>query len=151
MTATALQIANALIQKAHQENNPISNMKLQKLVYFAYGWYYAIKEERLFEEPIQAWKYGPVLPDLYHKFKLYFSNPIPVNHFFVPDGQISEEHQELVDKIWEVYGRFTAGQLSDRTHMHDTPWDRAYHQGLSNVQIKDDDIKEHFKGLMQPA
>jgi uncharacterized phage-associated protein len=149
MTVTAQKIANLIIETAHERAIPISNMKLQKLVYLSYGWFFAITDEKLFEDDIQAWKFGPVIPSIYHKFKMFFSNPIPQEHFFKGDsGGVDDDHKGLVNKIFDVYGAFSAEQLSNKTHEKNTPWDKAYTAGCSNIVINDNDIKEHFKLLL---
>lgn len=149
MTTTAIKVANALIQKAAEDERPFTNMKLQKLVYLAYGWHFAIADEKLFDDEIQAWRYGPVIPSLYQKFKLYFSNPIPSNHYFVPEStELPELVMKIVDKVWESYGNYDAGTLVELTHQPESPWHRAYCAGQLDIQISDDDINSHYKELL---
>jgi uncharacterized phage-associated protein len=146
--SNALDIANALVLKSHEAGSPISNMKLQKLVYFAYGWFAAIEDRELFSDEIQAWKFGPVIPSLYHKFKLFYSNPIPKDHFFSSSNDSADVPKGLIDKIWEVYGSFSAEQLVARTHEPGTPWDTAYSAGINDIVINKIDIKRYFQGLL---
>src|SRR5687768_9300066 len=65
----ATSIANFFIQKGIEAGNPIDQMKVQKLVYFAHGWYLAITNQPLINEAIEAWRFGPVIPSLYHSLK----------------------------------------------------------------------------------
>ncbi|HEX2981988.1 MAG TPA: type II toxin-antitoxin system antitoxin SocA domain-containing protein [Ignavibacteriales bacterium] len=67
----ALQAANYFIKKALDEGIPVDPMKLQKLLYFAYGWYYAYYDKPLFRDQLKAWQWGPVIEDIYHAFKKY--------------------------------------------------------------------------------
>ena len=150
---TALDVANALIAKSHSVSSPISHMKLQKLVYFAFGWYGAITKQNLFEDEIQAWKFGPVVPDLYHRFKLYYLNPIPLNHFFASGSRLNPELLPLINKIWEVYGHFSAEELVNKTHEVGTPWHQAWFSphnsyGSSNIAIDKASIRQHFEQLL---
>jgi uncharacterized phage-associated protein len=146
--STALNIASALIQEANKRLFPVSNMKLQKLTYLAYGLYMDVKKEKLFAEEIQAWKYGPVIPDLYHSFKLYHANPIPNGHYLVNDVEtsITSEIKDLVDAVIDMHGGKSAGELVDFTHRDGTPWSKAYQAGNSNLVISDDLIRDFYEG-----
>ena len=86
-SVSAITVANKFIDLATAAGDECSNMKLQKLVYFADGLHLAFGQGPLVREPFEAWKYGPVVPDLYHKFKNYFAGPVPANHAFRNDGE----------------------------------------------------------------
>ncbi|WP_366513810.1 type II toxin-antitoxin system antitoxin SocA domain-containing protein [Planktotalea sp.] len=76
-------------------------MKLQKLVYIAYGWHLALSGKKLFTEEIEAWKHGPVVPSLYHEFKHLRENPITS---FATSYDYNSE-QEIVPRVQESNGR----------------------------------------------
>jgi len=144
MPHDAKAIANYFLQKAWEEGQDIDPMKVQKLVYFAHGWYLAIYDEALINSRIQAWEYGPVLPTLYEEFKAYGRGPIrelamDVEFTRTQDGKLevrthvhdlrdnagSEQLVTLrrfLDRIWEVYGQYSAVQLSNMTHVPEGPW-----------------------------
>jgi uncharacterized phage-associated protein len=154
-------IANEFIKLAKESNRPISPMKLQKLVYFAHGWYLALAGNPLINEPIQAWKFGPVIPSLYHSLKAYGNSPITghvrneAETLFeepeissIDDGpnvKENEQVKELVKRIWDLYGSFSAVQLSNLTHEPKSPWsttaDRDKKRG---VPIDQDKIRDYF-------
>ncbi len=71
MTYPAISIANMFLESGERDNIPISPMKIQKLIYLAHGYYLYLYEEPLVDERLQAWKFGPVLPSIYHKCKHY--------------------------------------------------------------------------------
>jgi len=140
----------------------ICPMKLQKLVYFAHGWHLAINGEPLINESIEAWNYGPVIPALYHEFKKYGNKEIPVcattyserlGDYVTPtiydydEGNAPEDTQDLLSVVWEVYGKFSALQLSSMTHLPGTPWRTMMEVGEvgRNVEMDDDIIEEYFK------
>lgn len=83
----------------------ISNLKLQKLVYYAQGFHLAIYNIPLFHEPIEAWTHGPVIPDLYHEYKQYGLGAIPQ-----PDNvdfsKYDETTKKLLDEVYSVFGQF---------------------------------------------
>lgn len=66
-----LAIANYFIELAKNDDNLVSPMKLQKLVYFAHGWCLALADKPLINEKVEAWQYGPVVGSLYREFKKY--------------------------------------------------------------------------------
>src|ERR1041385_1190632 len=76
-------IANYFLDLAESEKAAIEPLKMQKLVYFAHGWYLAFTGKPLLNEFVEAWQYGPVIPDLYHAFKHYGSQPITERAFSV--------------------------------------------------------------------
>ena len=69
-------IANYFLWRAWEEDINVTPMKLIKLIYIAYGWNLAINNERLFDEKILAWAYGPVIPSIYHEFKRFANKPV---------------------------------------------------------------------------
>lgn len=118
----------------------ISNLKLQKLVYYAQGFHLALYDEPLFNEPIEAWTHGPVVPELYHTYKEYGANPIPIPtdiNFSCYEPRI----RELLDDVYNVYGQFSAWKLRNMTH-NESPWLEAR---AGNSIITHQSLKEYFK------
>ncbi len=122
----------------------ISNLKLQKLVYYAQGFHLAIKDEPFFGESIEAWQHGPVTPELYHNKKQYGSCAIPVNVDFDPEV-FSGEQVELLNEIYDVYGQFSAWKLRNMTH-EEAPWKN--HES-DQSEIPHDEMASYFKTQLQ--
>lgn len=143
-------IANYLLWKADNENiNNITTMKLIKLVYFSYAWNLAMYNEKLFSEHIEAWRYGPVIPSLYHEFKRFGANAI-TNYAidFQPEtGEISypiifaddERTFKVIDAVWLNYKNKNGLELSKITHEPESPWCHAHAQG-ENTPMEDTKI-----------
>lgn len=134
------EVANYFLSLASEdEGDLISNLKLQKLMYYAQGFHLAIFDEPLFPEPIEAWTYGPVVPVLYRHFKDQGSAALPTPR--IEDFAIySQDVRELLDEVYNVYGQFSAWKLADLTH-GEPPWkDTAL-----NCVISHDSMKEYFK------
>jgi uncharacterized phage-associated protein len=74
--SNASEVANYLVASFRDAGDPLTNLKLQKLLYYAQGWYLAIHDEALFDERIEAWPRGPVVPPVYGSFKHRQWNPI---------------------------------------------------------------------------
>src|ERR1700676_3931940 len=75
-THSALAVANWFLARAAADGKSLDPMKLQKLIYFAHGWSLALTDIPLIEEHPEAWDYGPVIPSVYHEFKLFGRKPI---------------------------------------------------------------------------
>jgi uncharacterized phage-associated protein len=153
-------IANYFLDLAKSSGEAISPMKLQKLVYYAHGWYAGHTGNPLINEAIEAWQYGPVIPSLYHEFKAFGSGQIfgKARNF---DGiTLSEVNppvdaalRQFLNNIWSNYSQFTGLRLSEMTHAPDGPWDRAWKisRGMHGVDIPFDSIAEHFREAIENA
>ena len=112
-----------------EKKGPMTAMKLQKLVYYCQAWSLVWDERPLFNEPIQAWANGPVVPALYAEHRGCFM----VGRDIMPTGDPSKldtDARETVDAVLEFYGQRSAQWLSDLTHA-ETPWQEA-RQGVAN-------------------
>ncbi|MDF5723944.1 MAG: DUF4065 domain-containing protein [Rhizonema sp. PD37] len=129
-----------LAQTDEDAGDLISNLKLQKLLYYAQGFHLALYDEPLFTESVEAWTHGPVVPELYHAYKHYGSSSIPI-----PDdldfSKYDERTRELLDEVYCVYGQFSAWKLRNMTH-DEEPWKDA-HEG--NMIITPQTMKQYFK------
>lgn len=101
----------------------ISNLKLQKLLYYAQGFHLAIYGKPLFDEPIHAWQHGPVVEAIYHRYKKHGANAIPVPKA-VDFTKYPKDVRELLEDIYEVYGQYSATKLRNLTH-DEPPWKDA--------------------------
>ncbi|KAA3436976.1 Panacea domain-containing protein [Rufibacter hautae] len=153
----ALAVANFFLKKSFDTGEPVTNMKLVKLVYIAHGWYLGLSGQPLLTEPVEAWKYGPVVPSIYYSFKDYGGEAI---RQMVTAGNATESSPvslsdpdlvPFLEKIWEVYGQFSGVDLSAMTHQDQTPWKQVWDtQGKhsNNVIIPNDLIKEYYQKLV---
>lgn len=124
-TYSAEQIARFILTLPSAEDNDVSNLKLQKLCYYAQGLITAMRDgERLFHEDMAAWDHGPVVPSLYHKFKTHGSQPIPIISDFDPEEIDANDRTALAD-IYEHYGQYSPWRLRNMTH-EEKPWLEAY-------------------------
>ena len=136
------EVADYFLDKLEAETGDcISNLKLQKLVYYAQGFVMAIMGKKLFNEKIKAWEHGPVIEELYIKYKINGSKPItrPDNINF-PHLFQHKDLMELLDDVYKVYGQYSAWRLRDMTH-NETPWLET----LRNKVISDKLMLAFFK------
>lgn len=121
----------------------ISNLKLQKLCYYAQGFHLALYGTRLFPDKIEAWTHGPVIPELYQAYKKYGDGAIPIPDKF--DISIDSKTQELLNEVYSVYGQYSAWKLRNMTH-EETPWIEAK-KSSRNISIGT--MKEYFQTLVK--
>jgi uncharacterized phage-associated protein len=145
---SAIDVANAFFELAKKDGVPLTNMQLQKLVYIAHGWSLALYDTGLFEEEVQAWEWGPVIPKLYNKLKKYgagfVTEPIP-NAESSYDGGLSE--LALIKRVWAAYGKFSGPKLSAITHIDGTPWSQVWHS-RPYEEISPELIRQHYRKLL---
>ncbi|MBY0213847.1 MULTISPECIES: Panacea domain-containing protein [Priestia] len=125
----------------------ITPLKLQKLVYYAQGWYMAIEKKPLFDDDLKAWDHGPVVPELYQDYKKYGYLTIPVESFYnnKKNGKeiFTEKQLEILESVWESYGEYDGKFLEEMTHQED-PW--LYTN--KNQTIEKNVIKKYFGNLI---
>lgn len=150
-------VANAFLKRAQEDGEPLSPMKILKLVYYAYGWHLALNEgEKLFEEGIEAWKHGPVVASLWGRLQDEEGNVVrsPIDHFedIDPEDRFTED---LIDEVWDAYGDFRAIKLSNLTHMPGTPWYQVKEENGGSLprrqKIEDEKIKKYFEDLLKES
>lgn len=140
---TARDVVDYFLASVDEESGDnVSNLKLQKLLYYAQGFHLALYEKPLFDDAIQAWQHGPVVPDLYHLFKRYGAGAIPPPENF-DKSRYTSEVTSLLDEVFEVYGQFSALKLRSMTH-DEPPWS----QTTLNSSIPNGLMREYFKTLV---
>lgn len=147
----AKAVANALINKAAENGEKLSHMKLQKLLYYTCGYYLASSGEPLIDHTFEAWDYGPVVPAIYDEFKHLGSKPITSlatdidwetsTLLPVPIPTDDQRLNRIINFVWENYGKYSGLQLSDMTHAKDSPWEKTRNK---NPGIKDADIPREY-------
>ena len=142
---TCLDVANYFLLL--KDYNDLTNLKIQKMVYYAYGLNLALHEDRLFNEKIEAWDYGPVVPELYQAFKKYKDRPVPIPENFSLSNVGNKA--KLLDDVYMKYGVYSASNLCDLTHIASTPWDIVYHDESTNYLINDQLISVYFLELLE--
>lgn len=132
-----------LIAKTEKSNVSITNLKLQKLMYFVEA-YYMVKnpsDDKLFTSTWSAWDYGPVSRELYNYYKKFGSIEISLTETQISIGEnLPSENKKYIDKIYLLFGNLSAFDLVTLTHLKDSPWNIIYE---SNKESK----KYNFENL----
>jgi len=141
-TYKARDIARYFLAKTDPDvGELISNLKLQKLCYYAQGLALAARGRAIFDEPIEAWLHGPVVPFIYQMYKDYGKNAIaPVNDLDL--SIYNPEDRMILDDVFDYYGQYSAWRLRQMTH-EEAPWRNAYAEN-ENQEISLESIAEYF-------
>jgi uncharacterized phage-associated protein len=140
MTLTALDVAKYFLALQDDEE-AISNLKLQKLIYYAQGFHLAVRGRALFDDDIRAWEHGPVVPSVWREYNGYRGKPIPRPVGFDP-VTIDVDTRSLLDEVSSVYGQFSAWRLREMTHA-EPPWKDSPSQAV----ISQAAMEAYFKTL----
>ena len=160
-------IANEFLNRAKRDGYFLTNMHLQKLSYIAHGWGLALLNDRLIEDVPQAWKHGPVYPELYLALRRYgpgnvlepirerdadvraFVSGNPESRGKILHAALTDEEKNLLEATWRNYRKYSAFQLSEMTHRPNTPWSEIYDQGLGcNAPIPNHVIQTHYREMI---
>lgn len=146
----AIAVFNILYKLARPEGKRLTNMQAQKLVYIAHGFSLAMLDEPLFIDKVQAWQFGPVIPDLYDELRKYGAGEI-TGRSLSRTRHIKPDTPKMmvIRAVWNSYGRFSGPELSSMTHQAGTPWSQTYTPGkrreIPNPRIKEY-YSQYFKG-----
>ncbi len=159
MAVSALAVANFFIKKSlneGREHEGLTPMKLLKMIYMAHGVFLADCNKPLIQEDVIAWRYGPVIENVYNAFKHYGNNPITelacdeqgnlyeINPL-ADDGKVLT----VLNAVWDACLDHTAIQLSNWSHEANSPWDITYNKlpggHFGKLPIKNEVIKDYFQ------
>jgi len=146
-------IAEYFIRKSITEKKPITNKKLQKLLYYSQAWSLVFLDKKLFNERIEAWLHGPAIPCIYHKYKSFGYNSIKKNTTLRISDLISDAKvNKFLDNVWKIYGKFDANYLEILSHK-EKPWQLA-REGVdefnpSNKEITIKSMKDFYSELLR--
>lgn len=143
-------------------NKPLTAMHMIKLIYITHGFTLAITKESLIRTRIEAWKYGPVIPVLYHSYKGYGGSTIdkldycgtPLTDEKINDRKIclesvfDDQTYDILDQILDIYGSHSALELSALTHEKGTQWHQCYKPNHLFTLIPDNIIQEYYEEKM---
>lgn len=137
----ALNIAEYVIDYEHKQNRSISNLRLQKLLYFVQAQFWVTNKRACFNDKLEAWNLGPVVPSVYHKFKLFGSLNFPQSLVTEFRG-ISTGDQRLINETLDKCAQYSTSTLISLTHGQ-KPWQDAYARG-DDKTIYPDSMRIYF-------
>lgn len=156
MNYDVLDVSRYIINYSHKKDYGISNLKLQKVLYFVQAYFLIQTGHPCFKDKIEAWNFGPVVPKAYCEYKQYGCGDIPTTKSFImidkdniwnskrvefDDIIISDDDKSLIDKVVDKFSEYSATDLVELSQ-HQTPWIDAI--SSQNNEIKNDSIFEYF-------
>lgn len=146
----AVEVAWKMLKVAKEQGIQLSNLQLQKLVYIAHGYMLGWRGVPLVKDPIEAWRYGPVISSIYHTFKEFGSDKIPTDNIDKLDSIMVEDEYAIkcIEGVLRLYGNDAPENLVAATHQPNTPWHeqwegkRGKHRMFSAMD--NDSIKRHY-------
>lgn len=138
-TYKAIDIANKILAKATETDycDLVSNLKLQKMLYYMQGFHLAYFNTHLFEEEIEAWQYGPVVRDVYFTYNEYGNNGIEYKEDVT---SLTDEQEDLFNEVYDIFIEYSAIGLMNMTH-EEEPWKNTQINSIIPKEI----MKKYFK------
>lgn len=144
MAISSLEAAKAL---GEYSGWSVSNLQMQKILYIAHMFFLGSTGQKLISEPFEAWDYGPVIPSLYRKAKVFGSSDVQDIFYEVPhldDNKVELLHlREAATKLVAI----PPMRLVALTHRTNGAWDKNYKAGVKGIKIPDADILQEYKSL----
>lgn len=148
----ARTVANYMLYIMGDAFDDLTNMKINKLLYFAQGHYLSKYGKPLFSDGIEAWDHGPVIPAVYNAYKGCEDKPIKgYDESMLSD--MTPEAEEILYGVARKYGKYTASALRNMTHVVGSPWGQVYEANRAHVEIPLPVIRDYFAGAegLEPA
>ena len=154
-----LDVCRYVINYSNDKDYGISNLKLQKVLYFIQAYFLISTPEQCFRERIEAWDFGPVVPEAYREYKQFGSSNIPNVSYYVEmdfddfwkskvkkyrSEVISDGDKRRIEAVVDRFSDYSATDLVEITH-NQAPWMDAYVPNRNN-EITPQAIKEYFNG-----
>jgi uncharacterized phage-associated protein len=143
-------VANKLIRKGIKEKKYFTPLQLMKLVYYCHAWMLGIHGKKLLGHKIMAWKYGPVISELYGETRRFGRSKIKKNLGYEEfeyefDEEFTDEEDHLINQVYEAYSNRNGIELSSMTHQEGTPWHTTWHKSyFDNRSIISDDLMQEY-------
>jgi len=140
---TALDVAKLFLSWSDNNGDLITNLRIQKLLYYAQAWYLVNYNRRLFNDPIEAWEFGPVIRSVYKKYQAHKGEPIPYKTNNKEENVFQPHQINFLTEFFRVFSNFSATALVSLSHS-EAPWINAYEQG-QNSTINTQEMKAFYK------
>jgi uncharacterized phage-associated protein len=154
-------VANYFLDIVDKNSREISLLAIMKCVYLVQGFSLALFDKSALNsnfDVVEAWKYGPVVPSLYHEFKRFGKKPITNYKATVLDDNFELKEAKLCDSeikracqfVWNSFKDYSEWEMVKFTHKKNSPWDQVYVEGQNKI-IEDQITKEYFERLLKDA
>lgn len=148
--ATIFDVANYFRWKTdYDSGDNMTNLKLQKLCYYALAWHKTFTNHRFFTNEFEAWDHGPLNQDLYYHYRNQIDrgwDPIPpedIKENFDPTEYFSVDELDSLQEVWDTYGHLGAKRLEELTHQ-EKPWLDTPRNYIIPIEL----MQEFYSGLV---
>ena len=124
MKHDARAVANRLLDLVAEDGNRLTAMQVVKLTYFCHAWMLGLYRRPLIEQPVEAWRYGPIINDVYQSFRKYRHDPIK-SRARAAAADFDDEEEYIIGQVYQKYGYLTGIRLSQLAHGPGTPWEQV--------------------------
>ena len=154
--SNAFTVSNIIVKYFHDQNKEIDMLKTLKLIYICFGAISAFKRQYLFSERIEAWRLGPVVPDVYYQLqnivqeegKLTTEASYKLGNNYDKDKENHNKYKKIVQDICDIYNNMSITNLVNLTHIQGSPWYESY-TGAPNVEISKELIIDYYAKLFK--
>lgn len=131
----AIDVTKYFLYKENQEGDLITNLKMQKLLYYAQAWYLVNFDKPLFDDQILAWDYGPVVKSVYDEYKEFRHTPIIFEEDFEENiKQFNKDDSRFLDEFYDQFSGYSANDLVNLSH-NEAPWKKAHKTASQIIDI----------------
>lgn len=153
------EIANFVLDFCDNKNVSITQLSLQKIVFFCHAWSLVKLGKPLVKQQFEAWEHGPVLQYLHREFKSYKDQPIvsraqKLNPYtgekVIAEYEFDAQTQDLLEQVVAFYCPLSVYQLVELTHVRGGPWDKVWHHGgrvNPGMKIDNEDIANFYSSI----
>lgn len=140
MAYKAKDIAAYIVNYSIEKGNCVSNLKLQKLLYYVQAYFSVKKGTPCFSDDIEHWRHGPVVREIYSEYKIYFNDNIRDFNDDFPEDMIEKEDKLLINDVVDSYKGYGPWEMVEKTHK-EKPWQET----KSDEIIEFKEIKKYFE------
>ena len=128
-----LEVARYIVNLCLEHDRPVSNLRMQKILYLAHVYYIMKQNKPLIKDDFEAWLIGPIIPEVYREYSIYAGAPIIP--FYKEDADIDTEKIKVVEKLIINLSAKKPWELVELTHMDGGAWDKTYRDGHGNREV----------------
>ena len=145
-----IAVARFLLQEAERRGFEVTPMKLLKMVYLSHGWMLGIHGLPLVRGPVEAWRYGPVFPELYRRIRHLGAQPVKSSDLPAEPVEVfdQEAREMMVDSV-EKYGPLSTARVSELTGAPSSPWELTYRRGGWKPKIHPELIEFYYREMLK--
>lgn len=134
---SAMDIADYVVKRCAEQRQPVSNLQLQKILYYIQLNFFLMFDKCAFSDEIQAWRHGPVVKEVYYKYNIFGRHKIIPHVKHSKSNLFLTKHRNLIDRVTDTCMQLNSYQLADRACKTGGPWHQSFTGSLNTVIPKE--------------